>query len=138
MPIDIFALRDFGARYAAAWCSQDAASVAAFFSAHGTLAINGGASSLGREAIAQVVQSFMSAFPDMQVLMDDLVINNGVPEFHWTLLGTNTGHGGSGKRARIRGFEEWQIGEDGLIASSLGHFDTAEYARQLEQGYEVG
>jgi hypothetical protein len=28
------------------------------------------------------------------------------------------------------------IGEDGLIASSLGHHDQAEYDRQLEQGVD--
>lgn len=133
--MDISALRDFGARYAAAWCSQDAASVAAFFSPHGSLIINDGEPSVGREAITQAAQSFMSAFPDMQVLMDEVVINPGVTEFHWTLIGTNTGPGGTGKSVRISGYEEWQIGDDGLIALSLGHFDAAEYARQLEHGY---
>ena len=29
---------------------------------------------------------------------------------------------------------EWTIGEDDLIAASLGHFDQAEYKRRLEQG----
>jgi len=29
------------------------------------------------------------------------------------------------------GYEEWTIGADGLIAKSLGHFDEAEYKRQL-------
>jgi len=32
-------LRDFATRYTAAWCSQDAASVAAFFSPSGSLTI---------------------------------------------------------------------------------------------------
>jgi len=35
---------------------------------------------------------------------------------------------------RISGFKSWRIGEDGLIASSLGHFDAADYQRQLEGG----
>jgi hypothetical protein len=33
---------------------------------------------------------------------------------------------------RITGFEVWQIGADGLIANSRGHFDSLEYRRQLE------
>jgi len=37
---------------------------------------------------------------------------------------------------RISGFEEWRIGEDGLIAESQGHFDSADYRRQLEGGME--
>ena len=34
----------------------------------------------------------------------------------------------------ISGFEDWKIGADGLIAASLGHFDQADYDRQLKQG----
>ena len=44
------------------------------------------------------------------------------------------GPGGAGHRVRISGLEIWQIGPDGLIASSEGHFDSADYQRQLEGG----
>ena len=37
-----------------------------------------------------------------------------------------------GHRVHISGYEEWVVGVDGLIAKSLGHFDEAEYERQLE------
>jgi hypothetical protein len=76
----------------------------------------------------------MTAFPDLRVIMDDLRLQASEPEYHWTLLGTNSGPGGTGRRVRISGFERWRIGSDGLIASSKGHFDAAEYRRQLEQG----
>jgi hypothetical protein len=69
----------------------------------------------------------MSAFPDMQVLMDDLIVKGDRAEYHWTLIGTNTGTGGKGNRVRVSGYEEWTIGSDGLIAASQGHFDTADY-----------
>ena len=39
-----------------------------------------------------------------------------------------------GKNVRISGCEVWTIGDDGLIAASLGHFAEAEYERQLEHG----
>jgi hypothetical protein len=68
--------------------------------------------------------------------MDDLVVQGENAEFRWTLVGTNTGPGGTGNRVRISGFEEWTIGDDGLIAASLGHYDQAEYDRQLEHGVE--
>lgn len=32
------------------------------------------------------------------------------------------------------GYEEWTFGSDGLIARSLGHYDEAEYQRQLQEG----
>jgi steroid delta-isomerase-like uncharacterized protein len=127
-------LRNLAERYTAAWCSQNAASVAAFYSADGALTINDGPPSVGRAAITEAAQGFMTSFPDLRVVMDDLTINNERPIYHWTLQGTNTGPGGTGKRVRISGFEHWRIAADGLIAESKGHFDSAEYQRQLQQG----
>jgi hypothetical protein len=37
-----------------------------------------------------VAQEFMTAFPDMQVLMDGLEVEGGVLVDRWTLVGTNT------------------------------------------------
>jgi SAM-dependent methyltransferase len=130
------ALRDLAVRYTAAWCSQVAASVAACYSPAGSLSINGGAPAVGRAAIAELAQSFMTAFPDMRVVMDSLRLHGGRVAYHWTLIGANTGPGGSGHKVYISGFESWRIGADGLIASSAGHFDSSEYQRQLELGWE--
>ncbi len=124
-------LREFAARYTAAWCSQDAASVAAFYSPNGYLAINGGAPAVGRVAITASAQSFMTAFPDLVVTMDDLVVQADRVLYRWTLAGSNTGPGGTGHRVRISGVEDWRIGSDGLVAESLGSFDSAEYQRQI-------
>jgi uncharacterized protein (TIGR02246 family) len=124
-------LREFAARYTAAWGSQDPASVAAFFAENGSLRINAGEPSIGRSAIASAAGGFMTAFPDMVVAMDSLSMDGDHAVYHWTLTGYNTGPGGTGRPVRISGYEEWTIGTDGLIASSLGHFDEAEYNRQL-------
>jgi hypothetical protein len=115
-------------------CSQDPERVAAHYAPAGSLTINDGAPSVGRAAITEAARSFMAAFPDMQVSMDDLRLEGERVEYRWTLVGRNTGPGGTGNSVRISGFEEWTIGDDGLIAASLGRFDQAEYDRQLEQG----
>ena len=138
MRTDHTSLEDFAARYAAAWCSQDPARVAACYAVGGSLTVNGGTPAVGRDAIAEVARSFMAAFPDMRVIMDELRVQGDGTEFHWTLIGTNTGRGGIGQRVRISGFERWQVGADGLIASSQGRFDNAEYLRQLEHGVNEG
>jgi predicted ester cyclase len=127
-------LLDFAVRYTAAWCSQNAASVAAFYSAGGSLSVNDGAPAVGRSAIREVAHSFMTAFPDLRVIMDNILTKGDRAEYHWTLIGTNNGPGGTGHRVRIRGFEIWEIGADGLIAESQGHFDSSEYHRQLARG----
>jgi hypothetical protein len=123
-------LRDLAERYTAAWCSQNPALVAAFYSDEGSLCVNDNPPAVGREAITQLARSFMSVFPDLRVVMNELRVQNE-PEYYWTLYGTHSGPGGAAHRVWISGFEKWRIGPDGLIASSQGHFDTAEYRRQL-------
>ena len=117
--------------YTAAWCSQNPASVAALYDQNGSLSVNEDAPAVGREAITQVAQGFMTAFPDMKVVMDDLHLQADGVIYHWTLTGTNTGPEGTGRSVHISGFEVWEIGASGLIASSQGHFDNDEYRRQL-------
>ena len=123
-------LNEFARRYTEAWCSHDPAGVADHYRPGGTIAINGG----DPTEITEVARSFMSAFPDIQVFMDDLFFKEDTVEFHWTFTGTNAGPGGTGKWVRISGFEEWTFGDDGLVAESQGHYDQAEYDRQLEHG----
>ncbi len=125
-------LTDFATRYTAAWCSHEPARVAAFFAEQGSLTINHGAPSVGRAAITAAAQGFMSAFPDMVVIMDSLETTGAMIRYHWTLTGTNTGPGGTGRPVHISGYEEWTFGPDGLIGRSLGHFDEAEYQRQIQ------
>jgi len=154
---DLTELTKFATRYAKAWCSQDPESVAAFFAENGSLSVNDGPPAVGRAAIAEIAQGFMRDLPDMVVTMDDVAHDEEGTKFHWTLNGTNTGPGGTGKRVRISGYELWKIdngaggsratwtgkpervdeqgGESinaGLIAESKGHFDAAEYERQLK------
>ena len=129
-------LKAFGSAYAEAWCSQNPGSVAAFYAEDGSLTVNGGPPAAGRLAIAEVARGFMSAFPDMQVAMDDVVIDAHGTAFHWTLTGTNAGPGGTGKRVRITGREVWQFDSQGLIKQSTGQFDGAEYERQLKFGVD--
>jgi predicted ester cyclase len=129
-------LTKFAERYAEAWCSQTPESVAAFFAERGSISINNGPPAVGRSAIAKEAQSFMTTFPDMIVTMDDVSGESDGTKFHWTLTGTNTGPGGTGKRVRISGYELWTIDNDGLIAESKGHFDAAEYERQLKHGVD--
>ena len=135
--MDLTASNEFAVLYAKAWCSHDPERVAAFFAEDGSLTINDGPAAVGRQAIAEVARGFMKAFPDLEVTMDDLVRIDDEPHwtgFQWTLTGTNTGPGGSGKRVRISGHELWRLDDAGFIRDSRGYFDTAEYERQLKYG----
>jgi SnoaL-like domain len=124
-------LMEFARRYTDAWCSGEPARVAEHYSPRGSLTINGGPPAIGREAITEAARGFMIGFPDLRVEMDELHVEGASPEYHWTLTGTNTGPGGTGRAVRISGVEQWTIGGDGLIAASLGTYDPADWDRQV-------
>jgi nuclear transport factor 2 (NTF2) superfamily protein len=123
-------IEELARSYTEAWCSRDAARVAAHYGPNGKIAVNGGEPA----GIADVAAGFIAGFPDIQVFMDDLVLrDDGVVEYRWIFTGTSSE---TGRWVRIPGFEEWTIGADGLIAESQGHFDQEEYDRQLREGAE--
>jgi predicted ester cyclase len=130
-------LETFAERYAQAWCSLDPDSVAAFFAENGSISINNRPAAVGRAAIAKEAEAFMTTFPDMVVTFDQLEPRGDATAFHWTLMGTNTGPGGTGNKVRISGYELWKIDNDGLIAESKGHFDAADYERQLQENKRI-
>ncbi|HSX22755.1 MAG TPA: nuclear transport factor 2 family protein [Gaiellaceae bacterium] len=114
--------------YTEAWSSRDPARVAGCYAPGGTISVNGGEAA----AIAGVAEAFLTSFPDMEVFMDDLVLReDGIVEYRWTFTGTSSE---TGKSVRVPGFEEWTIAPDGLIAESRGHYDQADYDRQVEHG----
>jgi hypothetical protein len=132
--MDSTKLKDFGTRYAAAWSSQNPALLASFYAERGSLTVNAGPPSVGRAAITATANEYMSGFPDMVVTMDAISLKDSMAMFHWTWTGTNTGPGGTGKAVRMKGYEEWKFSPDGLIAECQGHYDEAEYQRQLKAG----
>jgi predicted ester cyclase len=123
-------LRQFAQRYADAWCTHDPEKVAAFYARNGSISVNGAPPA----PIAEVARGFFINFPDTVVMFDKLETIPSGTEFHWTFTGTNTGPGGTGNKVRISGYELWKIDNDGLIAEAKGHFDAADYERQLRGG----
>ena len=120
-------IEELARSYTEAWCSRDAARVASHYEPGATIAINGGEPA----GIEEVAVSFIEAFPDITVYMDELLVGDETVEYRWTFTGTSSE---TGKWVRIPGAEDWTIGEDRLIASALGRFDAAEYERQLREG----
>jgi len=65
--------------YTEAWCSHDAGRVADHYVPGGTIVINGGEP----DEITGVAQSFVDAFPDIEVFMDELVFkDDDLVEYH--------------------------------------------------------
>ena len=123
-------LQTFAEHSTQAWGTREGANVAAFYSPQGNWSVNGGPPASSRPAITEVEQGFMRDFPDLQIFMDGLSVANEKICYRWTLTGT---YRETGKSVRISGRELWRIGSDGLIAESQGHFDAAEYERQIQR-----
>ena len=135
-PMDIAELTEFATRYAEAWSSQNPAALASFYTDNGSLTVNNGEPSVGRDAVEQTAREYMTAFPDMVVRLAEVLQEGDHVNFHWHWTGTNTGPGGTGNAVDLKGYEQWTIGDGGLILESLGHFDEVEYQRQLNAGSE--
>ncbi len=122
---------ELGRKYTEAWCSHDPNAVASFYATDGRIVINDGEPSNGRSAVAEMAQGFFNGFPDLVVRMDSIRTSGTYCVFLWTLEGTNSGPDGTGKRVEVSGWEYWRLTNDGLVAESKGHFDAADFERQV-------
>ena len=110
--------------------------MAACYEETASLTINGGKPSTGRVELAATAASYMEAFPDLGVSVDQVLVAGDSAFWAWTLTGTNTGPGGSGHRVRVSGIEVMTIGNSGLVTNSIGYYDGATYERQIAHGIE--
>ena len=122
---------EFGEKYTVAWNSKKPEEMASFYAEYGTLTVNNGTPAVGRKQLAETAKSYMEAFPDMKLTMDSLVTDSGTYRYHWTFVGTNTGHGGTGNKVNFSGFERWTMNNERLIRISIGTYDVNNYNRQL-------
>ncbi|WP_396175805.1 YybH family protein [Flavobacterium sp.] len=122
----------FGQKYTDAWNSKQPETMASFYADDGMLTVNNGKPAVGRRQLAETAQSYMEAFPDIELTMDSLTVGNGTYRYYWTFKGTNTGPGGTGNKVDFSGFEEWTMNDQGLVQKSIGTYDAEYYQRQLE------
>ncbi|WP_164155358.1 nuclear transport factor 2 family protein [Sandarakinorhabdus rubra] len=124
-------LAGLAAAYTAAWNSGRPEAVAGHYAEDGQISINGGPAWQGRAGVAEMAAGFLADIPDMVLRCDGVRAGGPAEDCHaiylWTFTGT---HAGSGRAVRVEGWEAWQIGADGLIRSSRGWFDAADYSRQ--------
>jgi len=123
---------EFGQKYTDAWNSKNPEEMASFYAEDGILTVNNGKPAVGRKQLESTAQSYMEAFPDIQLTMDSLTVGDGTYRYYWTFVGTNTGPGGTGNKVNFSGFEEWTMNDKGLVQKSIGTYDAEVYQRQLE------
>jgi nuclear transport factor 2 (NTF2) superfamily protein len=123
---------EFGQKYTDAWNSKVPEKMASFYAEDGMLTVNNGTPAIGRKQLAETAKSYMEAFPDLQLTMDSLTVENRIYRYYWTFKGTNIGPNGTGNKVDFSGYEEWTMDDNGLVKKSIGTYDSNEYARQLK------
>ncbi len=114
--------------YTAAWNTGKPENVAGFFAPSGGIVINRGTPWTGREGVAAMAAGFYADVPDLALVCDGVRAMGDHMVYLWTFTGT---HAGTGRKLRISGVEEWDLGPDLLVQASRGWFDPAEWTRQV-------
>nr|CAP48504.1 putative integron gene cassette protein [uncultured bacterium] len=79
------ALWELAVRCATAWSSGDPEGMASCYEETGRQSINNGPPAIGREALSEVATSYMVAFPDLQIALDQLLVAGDAAFFVWTV-----------------------------------------------------
>lgn len=123
-PEDVAAM---AASYTTAWNSKSPEAVASFYAPDGEIIINRGDPWTGRARVRDMAAGFYADVPDLTLRSDDIRCSGNHAIYVWTF----TGHDAStGNPLNIRGWEEWEIGDDLKVIASRGWFDAEDYARQ--------
>ena len=123
------AVAEMAAAYTEAWNSKSAEAVASFYAEDGKIVINEGDPWLGRAKVQEMAAGFFADVPDLTLSCDDVRCSGTHAIFVWTFTGHDAA---SGNPLHVRGWEEWEIGEDLKVKSSCGWFDAEDYSRQAE------
>lgn len=115
------------ADYTAAWNSGSADAVAAFYAKDGQIVINRGEPWGNRAGVRDMAAGFFADVPDLSLRCDDIRVSGNHAVYVWSFTGhdATTGH-----PLHIKGWEEWDLTDDLLVASSRGWFDAEDYGRQ--------
>ena len=123
-PEDVAAM---AASYTTAWNSKSPEAVASFYAPDGEIIIHRGDPWTGRARVRDMAAGFYADVPDLTLRCDDIRCSGNHAIYVWTF----TGHDAStGNPLNIRGWEEWEIGDDLKVIASRGWFDAEDYARQ--------
>ena len=98
---------------------------------HGPASMNSNANSLAD--LKKRITDFRTSFPDLRLVLDEELYQDGRSIVRWTFSGTNTGEGEfgpTGKTVRISGISLAHYADD-KIKEEYVFFDTADFFTQL-------
>ena len=124
---DLKDIEKMAADYTAAWNSKSPEAVASFYAEDGEIVINRGEPWTGRARVMEMASGFYADVPDLSLTCDDVRCSGDHVIYVWKFTGHDAG---TGNPLNIRGWEEWELGEDLRVTASRGWFDADDYTRQ--------
>jgi steroid delta-isomerase-like uncharacterized protein len=117
------------------WNKKNAALVSQLFAPNVSLETPDGVLT-GLEGASFLLQAYATAFPDFQLITDDLLADGNQVVLRWTFIGTHRGQladlGATGRQVRVpRGIAIFRI-DEGKVAQ--GHFAWDKYALLQQLG----
>lgn len=81
------------------------------------------------------MNTFVTAFPDFTVQVDDYAVSGNKIYINWTVTGTHKGefmgNAPTGKKMKSHGFSVWTLNKDGQFLSEDAYFDNLTLYNQL-------
>ena len=105
-------------RHISAWNSLSPEAVAQTYAPDATFSINRGEPMVGRSDIAEMVDGFVSEFPDMTLTCDKVFAAGNHAIYVWTFEGHQKD---TNVHVRFQGWEEWDVSENLEVIASLGY-----------------
>ena len=121
-------LEDLATRYTEAWNSKVPEAVAAFHLPTSTNVIKDGEPSVGHAGITAMAAGFHADVPDLHLVCEGMRGAGSRALYLWRFTGH---HAETGNPLDVQGWEEMKLDEDGMVTSSVGWFDSEDYARQV-------
>ena len=93
---------------------------------------------VGREVLRQFADSYVGAFPDLEVERISVVIDGNIAVEEWRVSGTHRGElaglpsPATDRRTTVDGVSVICFGDDGLIHEERNYWDEGQMLRQLE------
>jgi uncharacterized protein (TIGR02246 family) len=131
MSFDRKAIERLAEAYTSAWNTGSPQSVAAYFAENGEIVINRGTPWRGRAGVAEMAAGFFADVPDMNLVCDGVRCAGPHVVYLWTFKGHAAK---TGNALTVRGWEEWDLGDELKVKASRGWYDSEDYGRQVAGG----
>ncbi len=121
------------------WNKKDMAVLEAISAENFTRTANDIKVAVNEKEMEATMNIFFTAFPDLNIVVDDIVIKDDQSFAHWTATGTNTGVFGevpaTGKKVKFSGYSIIHFNDAGKLLREDVYFNELELLQQL--GYTL-